>query len=109
MYIVMKAARISSGWLSSDCVNSRAVPWNPPYTLLGAPMVAKVRSIAACAVDSDTPAGRLNEVVAAAKPPWWKIDSGVLDGAKLAIRVSGTVRPSAVTKLKSRRISGLCQ
>ena len=68
-----------------------------------------VRSIAACAVDSDTPTGRLNEVVAAAKPPWWKIDSGVLDGAKLAIRVSGTVRPSAVTKLKSRRISGLCQ
>jgi hypothetical protein len=30
MYIAMNAARISSGWLSSDWVNSRAVPWKPP-------------------------------------------------------------------------------
>ena len=80
MYTASSAARISTGWLSSEAWNARAVPWKLPCTLVGTP----IRSMASCtarvASDRDTPAGRLNEMVEAANWLWWFTPSGVLVG-----------------------------
>ena len=42
------------------------------------PIRVMVSPIAAVAVESETPSGRLNEIVDAANWPWWFTDSGVL-------------------------------
>ena len=55
----------------------RAVPWKEPWIETGTPMRAIVSSIAAAAWESDTPPGRLNEIVEAANWPWWFTESGV--------------------------------
>jgi hypothetical protein len=44
----------------------------------GTPMRDIVASMARVASDSDTPSGRLNEMVDAANCPWWFTASGVL-------------------------------
>ncbi|MCM3738616.1 hypothetical protein M3215_23400, partial [Bacillus cytotoxicus] len=43
------------------------------------------------ACDSDTPGGRLNEIVVATNSPWWLTDSGVVLGPKVAIADSGII------------------
>src|ERR1700739_1872165 len=54
---------MSSRWLPSASWNALAVPWKLPRTVMGAPRRAKPASIALVACDSDTPSGRLNEIV----------------------------------------------
>src|SRR5579871_6326759 len=105
----MSAARISHGWLASPCWNARAVPWNEPCTPLGTPSLAIASSIATCACDSDTPSGKLNEIVDAANCPWWLTASGVLVGPQCANAVSGTDLPSDVCTYVCASASGLCQ
>src|SRR5690348_14847525 len=78
------------GWLCTDCWNARAEPANVPCTLAGTPMRDIAWSIAAVAVDSDTPSGRLNEIVDAANCPWWLTASGVFVGPNVLKADSGT-------------------
>jgi hypothetical protein len=77
---VISAARISHGWLESDAWNARALPWKLPRTVSGTPIRSIAFSIARVAVDSETSAARLNEIVDATNNPWWLTPSGVLVG-----------------------------
>ena len=74
------AARINQGWFCSEAWNARAVPWKVPCTLVGTPISSSVWRTEAVASESDTPCGRLNEMVEAANCPWWFTPSGVLVG-----------------------------
>src|SRR5438552_900512 len=51
-------------------------------------------SIARVACDSDTPAGRLNDIVEATNCPWWLTPSGEIVGLKRVL-VGCIARPSA--------------
>ena len=70
MYSVSNAARMRSGWVSSTARKARAEPWKLPRTVLGTPMRARASSIARVACDSDTPSGRLKEIVEATNCEW---------------------------------------
>ena len=58
------------GWVSSAARKARAEPWKLPRTVVGTPMRASASSIAFVACDSDTPSGRLNEIVEATNCEW---------------------------------------
>ncbi len=61
---------MSHGWLASESRNTRAVPWKLPRTDAGTPSSAMVLLMMSVASPSDTPSGRLKEIVAAANWPW---------------------------------------
>ena len=58
------------GCVSSTARNARAEPWKLPRTVVGTPMRARASSIARVACDSDTPSGRLKEMVDATNWEW---------------------------------------
>src|ERR1700754_3853249 len=87
--MAIRAASTRKGWLASESWNTLAVPGNEPRIVAGTPSRFMVPSIVATAVLSETPGGRLNEMVVATRRPWWLTASGVAPWLNFATAESG--------------------
>src|ERR1700761_6178954 len=115
--MVANAAITRNGSLASDSWKILATPWNEPLIEAGTPIWPMVLSMVDTAVESETPAGRLNEIVFATRPSWWlttsdvlscpnraKLDSGIIVSALVltAVPVEAAVLPVAPIELVAR-------
>src|SRR5580765_3834938 len=95
MYTVMRAARMSRGWVASEAWKAWAVPWKLGRMEAGSPICRSAFLMAVTAWPRATPGARLKDSVTAGNWPWWLMARGVVPGTKRVNEDRGTCAPDA--------------